>query len=61
MQNRDRVTDRVQADNSHGSGWLGVERSSKKGKELMDMDNIVVFAGGRRVGGGRRRYKGDKS
>ena len=39
-QNRDRLTDREQAD-SYGGASQGVERSSKKEKAVMDMDNSV--------------------
>ena len=37
-----------------------MEGLSKKEKGLTDMDNSVVIGRGRRVGGGGRRYKGDK-
>ena len=42
-------------------GWgRGLEGLSKKDKELTDMDNSVVIAGGRGVGGDGRGYRGDK-
>ena len=45
-QNRDRFIDGEQMTASGGRGGHRVEVLSKKGKELMDIDNSVVIAGG---------------
>ena len=47
-ENGDRLVDGEQMTAS-GEVRLGVAGSSKKEKELMDMDNNVVIAGGRRA------------
>ena len=43
-QNKNRLVDREQAD-SPRVGGMGVERTRKKRKGLMDMDNSVVIVG----------------
>ena len=56
-QNKDRLIDREQVESSWGLESTGMDQ---KRKGFMDMDNSVVIMEGRKVGGGRRGYKGDK-